>query len=226
MNTNTNQCAICGHHTNNHTCNQCQTNLDTTLVNIADLYSQLPAEFEPGRASGERITHAFQASMPIRVDPLDLSLPVPSGKARTAAVHDDYGDQTGHIPVAIELDMWVRDWREYRSRKECQPQPVVSTLISWLRNRIDWAVTDYPAVGEFAVAMQQVRSTLRLVLGQTKPRDEVLSTPCRECNLLTLLRPVGDERVYCANEDCGLILTADEYQRWVGLLAAKMRKSA
>lgn len=58
------------------------------------------------------------------------------------------------------------------------------------------------------------------VLGLTSAKHErVERVPCARCDLVSLYRVPGDDRVWCGNDECRAIFTVDEFRRWAGLLA-------
>ena len=170
-------------------CNGCRLWLARTLADIVTLYALLPAQLAPTRAQGQRVSGSREAPLPLRVDPLDLTMP-----ARTGTVHDMYGDQTGHISVASRLDSWVQDWAITRGKSERLPDPTVVELGRWLLIRVDEACDDHPAVDEFAGEMRRLHSALRATVGIRS--DRVYVGPC----------PVTDDK-----GTCGATLTADPY---------------
>jgi Zn ribbon nucleic-acid-binding protein len=142
----------------------------------------------------------------VAVDALDLSLPSRGAEA----VRDPHGDQTGHQPVAVVLDQWVRDWQETRARREGLPVPTVPELVRWLRHRLEWACDEHPAVDEFAAEVRETLAALRGVLGLTRLRHR-LPAPCPDCEMLTLVREDGGDYVECGA--CHRLWTEDEYAR-------------
>lgn len=213
-------CVICGRDlTAGHACHPCQLRLDHTLAEILDLYTTLPDTLEPIRSASQRVTGSREAPLPLRVDPLDLSLPY-----RTAVgISDPHHDQIGHVPVTVELSTWVREWLESGAPGNHTPKPTVELLVAWLRARLPWACQRHRAVDEFNTAMRQLVHRLRDVHGIRPALPERLDVPCRRpnCDAMTLFRHDGDDgRVRCENPDCAAIYTATEYQQWLQLLAS------
>jgi ribosomal protein S27E len=201
-------------------CSGCRLWLDRTLAEILELYALLPDHLAPGRAQeGQRVSGSREAPLPLRVDPLDLTM-----AARVATVHDVGRDQIGLLSVASVLDSWARDWAEVRDMRETLPAPTVVELATWLGNRHGWACDLHPAVDDYAHELRDVRRSLRAVVGVNEVRPEYLDVPCRRCDLMDLHRLPGQDRVECGS--CGDLLTEDEYRRWVKLLAADIRESA
>ena len=170
-------------------CNGDRQWLDGTLTEIVHLYATLPEQMIPGQTQGQRVSGSREAPLPLRVDPLDLTMP-----ARVTAVHDVYGDQAGLPSVAGVLDSWARDWVDVRDMGETLPTPTVVELARWLGNRHPWACDDHPAVDDYATEIRRLHTTLRAVAGIRS--DRIYVGPC----------PVTDDK-----GTCGATLTADPY---------------
>lgn len=122
------------------------------------------------------------------------------------------GDQTGTgvrigevllplRPVAVVLDSWVRDWIDIRAMRETRPRRVVPVMQQWLSNRLDWACSHHPAVGDFAGEMTSALFALRAALNVSRQKIR-LREPCPSCNMvLSLVRDPGGKIVECQN--CG-----------------------
>lgn len=199
-------------------CAGCRSWLTRTLTEIVELYALLPANLMPGQAQGQRVSGSREAPLPLRVDPLDLTMP-----ARAAVVHDPLGDQVGLLSVATVLDSWVRDWRDVRGKGEGLPGPTVVELGQWLAVRLDDACDDHPAIDEFADEMKALGHQLRRAVGRFEIRPEHLDVPCRRCDLMDLHRLPGEDRVECGS--CGDLLTEDEYLRWIKMLAPNTKRA-
>jgi hypothetical protein len=200
-------------------CPGCTQRIRRHLADILDLYMRL--DLRPGSSAGQpRVSGSREAPLPLRVDALDLTMP-----ARGGTVHDQRGDQIGHVPVASILDQWVDDWREHRARGERRPEPpTVAVLVGWLDVRLDDACQDHPAIDEFAAGMRQLRADLRREVGDVDPGPRRRAWPCPGCGQLALVadedhvrcavcewagRPVVDERIAALNVThcgCGAVL--------------------
>ena len=196
-------------------CEGCRARLRSMLAEVVELYQDL--DLEKGSASGQRVSGSRTPPLPLRVDPLDLSLPAPTGRQRWEP-NNWPRDQVGHISVATLLDSWVRDWIDVLGLRETPPA-LVGTMAGWLTNRIDLGSKDHPAIDDFAAEIRDLLQTLRRTVGTSEVRPEHLDVPCRRCDLLDLHRLPGEDRVECGS--CGDLLTEDEYRRWVGLVAAE-----
>jgi hypothetical protein len=56
-------------------CTGCSNRLDATLVEIGHHHADLPEHLERGQGGGPKVSGSREAPLPLRVDPLDLSLP-------------------------------------------------------------------------------------------------------------------------------------------------------
>jgi len=186
--------------------------------------SELPTGARGTRPYSDRVSGAAaETPVPVNLDDVDLS-----GRVRTSPLSSHarqwWVDQTGHLSVAMELDLIVRDWADQLTADNGHlsrlPVPTVPELAAWLTNRLDWACEHYPGIGDDARTLTRLRGTLRGVLGETEPHPERMGAPCPGCDLLTLVRRPGESKVECGNDDCRRILTAEEYGRWTGLVAA------
>lgn len=197
--------------------------LGRVLAEIVELYALLPEQMAPGRAAGPRVSGSREAPLPLRVDPLDLTMP-----ARAAGVHDVLGDQVGYLPVAAVLDSWVQDWRETIRCGDVNPCPTVPELARWLRTWLPTACDEHKAVDEFATEVFALAATLRRTCGMVDPLPEMLDAPCVRCDSVSLHRLpgrlFGEDWVECGV--CGRLMTEDEYQRYVGLVVAHYRRDA
>lgn len=130
-------------------------------------------------------------------------------------------EQVGYLSTATVLDLWVRDWRDVLDLNEGLPKPTVANLSLWLTNRLDRACADHAAVDEFAGEIRDLARSIRRAVGISEIRPEQLDIPCPRCDLLDLHRLPGEDRVECGS--CGVLLTEEEYRRWVKLLAADVQ---
>lgn len=196
-------------------CDGCRARLGRDLAEIAKLHAVLPDLMEPGRAGTQRVSGTREAPLPLRVDVLDLSLPLRGAEA----ISDPHGDQTGHLPVVAVLDQWARDWRDTRDQGERLPVPTVPELVRWLANRLGWACDQHPAVDEFATEVDQKLTELRGVHGLTRLRHR-LPAPCPSCELLAVYRDDGADWIECGG--CGRLWSEAEWARLVTVLAGEV----
>lgn len=186
----------------------------------------LPMGIVPSQVSGNRakVSGSKQPAVPTNLDKLDLAGGARLGSRGPHArgvLGDD--DQIGHLAVATELDVWVRDWRDTLYPGHSLPVPTVPVMVDWLAKRLHDACDQHPAIDEFATDVRDLRSTIRGVLGLTDaPKERCHGIACRSCDNLTLFRDNG--LVSCAY--CGLHYSEQEYRDWTGLLAAQARRVA
>lgn len=177
-------------------CRSCPPWLDGLLVEIVELYALAPSAVIPTRGGGPKVSGSREAPVPARLDVVDLldqaRVPNPSDQARE---HPE--DQIGHHSVATALDQWVRDWITYDwCHGDHLPVPTVSTLVGWLRVRLEDACDRHPAIDDFAVEIRQVRSILSGALRSTRHSGE----PIGRC-------PIQ----FDSGERCGATLYAEPY---------------
>lgn len=189
----------------------------------------LPMGITRSSRHGARVSGSREAPVPVNLDHIDLT-----GEARAASVDVKYRkgwshkpdgdpDQIGHLPVATELDFWVRDWAEVRGQGEHLPVPTVAELATWLANRRDWACANHPAIDEFATKIGQIRGALRSALGLTAaPKERCEGVECKACDRMALYR--DGALVSCGY--CGQHYSERDYREWVGLLAGRARRIA
>lgn len=155
-------CTICARNLDSPgmACDSCRRRLDSTLVEIGNLHAELPDHLERGQTNGQRVSGSREAPLPLRVEPLDLSMP-----ARAGSVVDDVVQQYDVVErtinhtyfVAQDVGMWITDevhvWQKRPKTKdvdgETKPvlgpagdqvghQSVLTLLDSWVR---DWRDT-------------------------------------------------------------------------------------
>jgi len=133
-------------------------------------------------------------------------------------------DQTGEVPPAVLLDSWARDWQTipHVGLGEFLPPPTVELLCAWLLARLGLALRHHPAMAEFYEEIASLHGRLWGEAGRSEARPELcVGVPCRRCDLLSLWRNAdGSNDVECHNPDCRTMYRADEYRRWVSLVAA------
>jgi len=141
------------------TCTGHYERLGRALEVIPGEYRLLSAA--PGSGTGQaRVSGTGEQPLGVRVPVLDLMSP-----ANTGTVRDTYGDQEGTVSVASVLAYLVDDWIAYRGKNEALPVPSVTHMCGWLRDRLDWAVTDHPALLEFNHDLHRLVAALRSANG-------------------------------------------------------------
>lgn len=123
------------------------------------------------------------------------------------------GDQVGDVSAPALLDSWARDWQTYEWA--LLPPPTVDSLTGWLTDRLEDACDRHPAIDDFAAELNELLRRLR----PHGPRAELkIGVPCRECEAVTLFRWPGSDYIECGS--CTLLMTPEEYERWIQLIAA------
>jgi len=136
------------------------------------------------------------------------------------------GDQYGPVnPIEI-LWSWARDWRTYRHVGEVGPEPDLVSVVTWLRNRVDWAADHHPAIDDFADEVYEALTGLREVLN-VRRYTQRYREPCPRCDTKALYREVDPERgasawVQCGQ--CGNLWRESEFARLSVILDAEARK--
>lgn len=166
----------------------------------------------PGRV---RVAGTRTAPLPVSLALLDLVGP------GSPHVTDTHHDQEGDLPPDVWMLQWATDWAEQLDHY--RPPRTVSALVTWLRNRLNWACDDHPAVDEFAAELRAQVGRLRALAGILRARPELCEgVACQHCDTRALWRIEG--RVECG--ECGRIYTTEEYVTWVRELAQQTRKAA
>jgi hypothetical protein len=175
------------------------------LKQIPDLLAE--GSLEKGVGSAPKVSGTREAPIPLRIDPLDLSMPSRPGSLAVALLGLWPHDQIGHLAVATELEFWARDWAE--ERRERIPLPTVPLLAQWLLDRLDWACQHHYALDEFASKVRGIHGSLMAAAGRFDAPVETLSAPCPTSGMLALYRDRDIERVACGC--CSVLMTEDEY---------------
>lgn len=182
------------------------------LATIADCYALLAAQHHAAATGkpGARVAGTSEPRLPIAVDHVDLTAEARHGSLDIADTTAWPEDQIGHLPVATELDFWVRDIADLCGDK--LPLPTAPVLAMWLHERAGWAWDYYGALDEMVVAVSRIARTLHAAVNPRGPKPEGRTAPCPGCEAPTL---EGDgERVWCVDEECGRVLTEAEYAEW------------
>jgi len=205
-------------------CDGCATQMATELSQVVDLYATVAGQLAPGQSAGERVGGTREPPLPLRVTPLDLTMP-PRRLSLTAQARAHPDDQVGVLSVASELDFWAQDWRAARDMREVGPGPTVVEIVGWLSNRLDWAQRHYPVIDEYAADVHRLIRILRTATGMGA-LVHYLAAPCPTCDLVALVREDGADYVECRN--CHRLWTEEEYRRLCVILAAEsaVRESA
>lgn len=200
-----------------YACNPCRSRFRTWLAEIPDLYASLLGEplapsGSPGK--GGPVSGSRERPIPIRVDLFDLTHAGGWPDVLTE-------DQVGHLPVWMTLETWARDWSTFRAMGEAAERSV-SGLCRWMWERVDDMCDEHEAIDECWRDVRALRGALYAQLGMFETPDYKKGVPCRQCNALALVRKDGSDFIECG--ECPAVLTPEEYDRWVRLLAAAVKK--
>jgi hypothetical protein len=165
------------------------------------------------------VSGSREAPVPVNVDLIDLTGHV-GGVNLTGRAEDD--DQVGYVAAVTVLDQWMQILIDHRGRGEHRPTPTMPELCRWIVDRLDDACDNFPAVDEMLWQLADLRAALRSHAGLTDRPELKTGIPCRRCDTKALFRLNGSPYVECGA--CGDLMTADEYDRWTGLLAATMQE--
>lgn len=216
-------------------CDPHRRGLASDLRELVDAYAVLSLT-EPGEVldagpvrapnASARVSGSREAPVPVSLDLVDLTLPAREGSraphARGVLGLDD--TQIGYLSVATELDTWVRDWISYSwCPGDHLPVPTVVTLAGWLSVRLDIACDHHEGIDEFRSDIRRLLWSCRRGANDLPPHPEYLDgVRCSGCDLMALFRKPGDDyRAECGS--CGKLYTDEEYERWVGMVAAQVR---
>jgi hypothetical protein len=196
-------------------CNSDRAGLAETLTELVKLWGELTGLPPTGvghQGQAAKVSGSREAPVPLNLDLLDLTAPARNGSVIVPRDHD----QTGHLALPTELDVWVRDWRETRAMGEHPPAPTVVGLVGWLANRLDWACDHHDAIDEFAADIRRLRKAMRRMLHlDAVIRERCDGVACKSCDRMALYRENG--LVSCGY--CGLHYSEREYRDWVKLEA-------
>jgi hypothetical protein len=111
--------------------------------------------------------------------------------------------------------------------------PRISATTALLLIHFDWLIAEHPNPDASEAFGLEIRRTYRKARKLTRS-DEVRPEPCDgvtcpKCDLMMLERELdwqGRATGYIACANCGDLMTAAEYERWVKMLAAPLRRRA
>jgi len=176
----------------------------------------LPAASVASKTGAPRVSGSRERPAPTSVNVIDLT-----SNPRYGCVHDEYGDQVGEHAVLTILDTWVRDLRRHRSKGERLPTLTVDQLANWLTVRIDDACDTFEPITDLADDIRHLHNALRAHLGLAGPDVDLKEgVSCLSCDHQELYHHAGGKFVECGN--CPVLLTLDEFDRWVRLSATSL----
>jgi hypothetical protein len=209
----TGSCPLCRHRDPRQglVCDLCSQRLAARLWELRDLHALLPAALGPGQAQSQRVSGSREASLPLRVSPLDLA---GSARREIEGVHDTWRDQVGSWSVAATLDSWVRGWAKILDLP--LPAAQVPALVSWLSRHLRWALDNHPAIDEFADEVTVTLYRVRALLAVSRAMIH-LTEACPSCGWTALRRDPGGGDVECGN--CRRSWQHEQFERLAVVLA-------
>jgi hypothetical protein len=177
-----NACPLCGRRADDvH--EDCLAALDSRLLLIPVLYAQLVVALEPGSSVGTRVSCTRTPPLPLSLEPLWLQC------------------RGGLVSI---LGTWETDWRERlglplnraRAGREqvLGTGPALADIVWFLRTVLAWAVSEHPAIDEFATEVIDIIRACRATLGDVLGHMRIGRCPAQ----------LGDRT-------CGRVLYADPY---------------
>lgn len=134
------------------------------------------------------------------------------------------------------LDSWaivVREDRHLGTARPARQGPRISASATLLTVHYDWLIAEHPepaASEAFGLEVRRVyRRASRLTRTDIVQPERCDGVPCPRCDLKLLQHDIdwqGRATGYIACSGCETLLTAGEYERWVKMLAAPLRRRA
>ncbi len=134
------------------------------------------------------------------------------------------------------LDSWatvVREDRHLTAMRPSRQGPRISVSTTVLMTHFDWLIAEHPdpaASTAFGLEVRRVYQRASALTGTNTPRPEPCDgVPCSRCDLKMLEHEIdyqGRTTGYIACANCGTLLSGGEYERWVKMLAAPLRRRA
>lgn len=200
-------------------CEGCRKHVRGMLRQVPALYVFAAWQLQPLSRRGRSVTMSpeFESRLPGSEDVLNMVGPGSDSRRLR--------DQHGPLPPLFALHQWARDWSEVR--RETLPPAVLTTLVGWLDDRLDWAFSSHAAVDEFAAELAEQTRWMR-GMSQIAKLVHRLGAPCPKCGAanaegspLGLFRADGGDFVECAT--CGYLKTEAEYEFLTRVLADELR---
>jgi hypothetical protein len=181
----------------------------------------MPMANTPGRSKKPSVSGSKERQLPINVEVVDL---LRDASWREPLAHED---QVGSLSVATMLYGWANHWR-LSLENTVTPLPLrVPELMKWIGYRLGRFAEEDPEIWRFAEVLVGLKGQLRSALGEQTPKPEVMwGVPCRRCDTVsTLVLDPDDPDRYreCSNDQCGLLMTEDEYKAWLIEIVETMR---
>lgn len=195
-------------------CSPCARFLRSALADLPELAARLQLEVENGSVGGgEHVSGSRER-------------PVHQHQAQTFLIDDIDGI----------LDDWATAVREDRNLASVRPLARgrrITASCRLLLIHFEWLIAEHPSPEASAAFGTDIGRIHRQASKLTHTHD-VRAVPCdgvacRNCDLMTLEHEVdwqGRATGYIACRSCEVLLSAEEYERWLKMLAASLRKSA
>lgn len=176
-------CVVCGiTHVSQQTCPECIGTVRTGLIEIRNLFAQLPAQALYGGVDGY-----LEAARPIPGGEA-MALMAPAGNGRAVAWARERGDDVSHAederaseldPPEMMLVTWEDDWRSIRNQKT-EDVASLNAAAEYLSEHLHWAAQEHDAFDAFAEDIRSQVGRLEDVL-HAGERDE-RTAPCLYCS--------------------------------------------
>jgi len=185
-----------------HVHDRCRFAVDHRLGQIPGLYAALAAVLEPGRAAGARVSGSRTPPLPVQLEPLSLR---------------------GRGGIITILATWETDWRERRGwyaipthanlEQTLVGDQALAGIIDWLRDQLDWAIANHPAVDEFAGEVRDIVHQCHRAIGALENHMRIGTCPALDenghpCNSRLYADPQADT-IICRN--CGADWPRDQW---------------
>jgi Zn ribbon nucleic-acid-binding protein len=181
---------------------------------------QLPAATVPSPGKQPMVSGTKERRI-LLTDASDLT-----AAAQVGSVADPFRDQVGYLSIATVLNEWIRAWRERYFANQRRPGLTAVALIDWLIGvRLDLVCDADTAIADFADELHDLRAKMRHALGESKKRPQPMwGVICPRCKLISqLMLDPEDPRKYRECDNCGKLLTEDEYHDHLRKLVEKYR---
>lgn len=175
-------CVVCGiTHVAEQTCPACIGTIRSNLIEVRNLFAQLPAQALYGGSDGR-----LEAARPIPGGEA-MALIGPSSNGRAVAWARERGDDVSHLlderhgeiaPPELMLVTWEDDWRSLRGQA-VEDLVSIHTAADYLDTHLHWAAQNHDAFDAFASDISAQVARLEDVL-HAGERDE-LTAPCLYC---------------------------------------------
>lgn len=191
-------------------CEPCARHLRYALAALPDLATRLYLEMENATSGGAE--H------------------VSGSKERPIHAREKYSFAIDDIDGI--LDSWALVVREDRHLATVRPAQQGRRITVWTRLllvQFDWLTAEHAGAEEFGLEVGRVhRHASRLTHSDEVRAERCDGVACPRCDYMALEREIdwqGRATGYIACRSCGSLLSEDEYDRWLKMVAAPLRKS-